>query len=76
MDIDKLKKILTHIAIWFFPSTTPIYIITHDYLGYGLLTAYLVACAIPCVVAYPLEKWVMERKQYKRKITARRNHEL
>ena len=72
INTDKLKKIGAHIAIWFFPSTTPIYIIVHEYMGHSLLTSYLIACAIPCIVAYPLEKWVMERKQSKRKITAKR----
>lgn len=73
MNSDKIKKVLVHIAIWVFPSTTPIYIITHEYLGYGMLAGYLIACAIPCIVAYPVEAWVMEKKQHKRKITARRN---
>ena len=72
MNIEKIKKILVHIAIWFFPSTTPIYIIVHEYMGHSLLTSYLIACVIPCIIAYPLEKWVMEKKQNKRKITAKR----
>lgn len=68
----KIKKILVHIFIWFAPSTTPIYIITHEFLGYDMLTGYLIGCTIPCIISYPIEKWVMEKKQLKRKITARR----
>jgi len=72
MDRDKLKKILVHILIWMVPSSTPIYIILREYMGNEMLFSYLAASIIPCIIAWPIEKWIMERKEYKRKITARR----
>jgi hypothetical protein len=72
MNKDKLNKILIHIFIWFAPSCTAIYIIMHDIMGCGLIFSYLVSCAIPCAVAYPLEHYVMSQRESKRKITARR----
>lgn len=72
MNLDKIKKIFVHIIIWFAPSSTPIYIIMHELMGYEMFLSYCVGCAIPCIIAYPVEAWVMEKKQHKRKITAKR----
>ena len=72
INTEKFKKILVHILIWFAPSSTPIYIITHELMGYEMLPCYFIACAIPCIIAYPIEAWVMEKKHIKRKITAKR----
>jgi len=72
MDKDRIKKILIHIFIWFAPSSTPIYIVLREWWGYELWISYFIACLIPCIIAYPIEKYVMERKEHKRKITAKR----
>lgn len=57
MNGKSIRHLIIYYVVWFVPSTTPIYIILHEYWGWDMIAAYALGCLIPATIALPFTKW-------------------